>query len=380
MSASLGVRRSLLAAGAGALMLVGACSDQTVSGPATKPELVILQSVVVTPWDFAALIGTTSGVQDWGASKTIPNGSFGSMVASVTGTITHVTSKGLENPVGDTERGLGLCYIIAPASACTGDEVGDDSRVDITPFSHLYLNLNGVLPAGSTLTQIDLGSVQTTEGWKISYSTTGIGGPFSLLSSGEGLGGNNVGDNVTITGAPLPLPTANLVLRFEKNTAASGNASADNDYVLKSVTTSSVTSSGCTFTWGYWKNHAGDGPQADAWPASVTSGGLTLGTVHYTKTQLLAILNTPVGKKNGGNGLIALAHQLIAAKINIVNGADPSAISASITAADALIGALVVPSVGSGFLDPSVTSSLVNALDAYNTGTTGPGHCADEVL
>src|SRR5262245_44270594 len=40
----------------------------------------------------------------------------------------------------------------------------------------------------------------------------------------------------------------------------------------------------CVFTQGYWKNHP------DAWPVET----LTLGTVTYTKDQLLSIFHTPV--------------------------------------------------------------------------------------
>jgi cysteine-rich repeat protein len=116
----------------------------------------------------------------------------------------------------------------------------------------------------------------------------------------------------------------------------------------------------CVFTQGYWKNHP------DAWP--VTS--LQLGTVTYTQAELLAIFDTPVR----GNGLISLAHQLIAAKLNIAAGGPSSGISATIAAADALIGGRVVPPGGSGYLDPSVTSALNNALDAYNsTELSGEG-------
>lgn len=120
-------------------------------------------------------------------------------------------------------------------------------------------------------------------------------------------------------------------------------------------------SSGCTLTQGFWKNHSED------WPVS----GLTLGGVAYTQAQLLAIFDTPVA----GNGLISLAHQLIAAKLNIANGAAGTAINSTIAAADALIGSLVVPPIGSGHLDPSATSALVTALTNYNEGITGPGHC-----
>ena len=128
---------------------------------------------------------------------------------------------------------------------------------------------------------------------------------------------------------------------------------------------------GCTFTQGYWKTHGPTGcnpsSSGNVWP--VTS--LTLGTATYTDLQICSILNTPAS----GNGLIALAHQLIAAKLNIAKGADASAIQSSLNAADALIGSLVIPPVGSGTLAPAATSSLITALTAYNEGATGPGHC-----
>ncbi len=122
----------------------------------------------------------------------------------------------------------------------------------------------------------------------------------------------------------------------------------------------SVQGTNCTYTFGYWKTH----------PAVWPSTSFALGSVTYDQQQLLAILNQAVQ----GNGLVSLAHQLIAAKLNNFNGAD---LSGAIADADALIGALVVPPVGGGWLDPSVTSSLTQALDDYNNGVTGPGHCGE---
>lgn len=126
---------------------------------------------------------------------------------------------------------------------------------------------------------------------------------------------------------------------------------------------------GCTLTQGFWKNH-----YPEAWPADVLAGGLALGSVTYTAAQLVDIFGQPVQ----GNGLVSLAHQLIAAKLNIASGADPGSIQGAVDAADALIGGLIVPPVGSGFLSPSDTSALNTALTDFNEGTTGPGHCDDE--
>jgi hypothetical protein len=118
---------------------------------------------------------------------------------------------------------------------------------------------------------------------------------------------------------------------------------------------------GCTHTQGYWENHP------NTWPVQ----NVMLGTLNYPQVQLLQIFNRPAA----GNGLVALAHQLTTAKLNIANGADPSAIQSAVTSAGALIGTLIVPPIGNGFLSPGTTSTLTNELYNYNMGVTGPGHC-----
>jgi hypothetical protein len=114
------------------------------------------------------------------------------------------------------------------------------------------------------------------------------------------------------------------------------------------------SSPSCSRSQGYWKNHPGQ------WPTTT----LQLGNVTYDQQQLLDILHQPVR----GNGLVLLAHQLIAAKLNIANGADASCIHDTIAAADALIGDLVVPPVGNGYLAPRDVSALEETLDQYNEG------------
>jgi hypothetical protein len=95
---------------------------------------------------------------------------------------------------------------------------------------------------------------------------------------------------------------------------------------------------------------------------------LQLGNVTYTQEQLLAILHEPVR----GNGLLILAHQLIAALLNIANGADPSCIQQTIDEANALIGDLVIPPIGNGYLRPSDVGGLAGILGQFNEG----GMCA----
>lgn len=124
------------------------------------------------------------------------------------------------------------------------------------------------------------------------------------------------------------------------------------------------SSGGCTYSQGFWKNHP------EAWPTNA----LQLGDWVYYQDDLLRILNEPVR----GNGLISLAYQLIAAKLNEANGASaPAAVGAAINSADLLIGDLLIPPVGDDWLDPAVTGGLTAILDAYNRGESagGPPHC-----
>jgi hypothetical protein len=134
---------------------------------------------------------------------------------------------------------------------------------------------------------------------------------------------------------------------------------------------------GCTLTQGGYKNHFNS--LVLNFPGIPNgSHGLTIGTVFYTNAQLNAILQNNAIR---GNGLLALAHQLITAELNLAYGGVPSdpaqvaALNNAITAANALIGGLVIPPIGNGELSPSLTGTLTNFFDDYNNGNFGVPHC-----
>jgi len=162
----------------------------------------------------------------------------------------------------------------------------------------------------------------------------------------------------TSCGGPLVCGTV-YVFRVFAHAGRDWNRSA-----FSAISTASTLpcSTGCTLSQGYWKTHGPIpvGNNVNTWP--VTS--LTLGSApSYTDLQLLAILN----QKPMGNGLIILAHQLIAVRLSIANGADATPIAGAIAAADLLIGGLVVPPVGSGWLDPSLTADVTAQLEDWIT-------------
>jgi hypothetical protein len=174
------------------------------------------------------------------------------------------------------------------------------------------------------------------------------------------IGDDSLYDNCAVSspcsGSPLLCDTAYVFRAFAPSSTGTLRPS-------NTITCATMPCVGgpCTYTQGYWRTHP------DAWP--VTS--LTLGTVTYQAAELMAILDNPAQ----GNGLVILAHQLIAAKLNIANGADPSAVQQALTDADNMIGALVVPPIGNGYLPSGQTSNLTETLMEYNEGTIGPGHC-----
>ena len=175
------------------------------------------------------------------------------------------------------------------------------------------------------------------------------------------IGDDSLYDNCAVSspcsGSPLLCNTAYV---FRVSAAAS---SVDQRSNTVTCATLPCVGSSCTYSQGYWRTHQ------DSWP--VTS--LTLGTVTYQAAELMAMLENPAR----GNGLVILAHQLIAAKLNIANGADPSEVQQAITDADNMIGDLAVPPIGNGYLEPAQTGDLTQTLTEYNEGTIGPGHCND---
>jgi len=124
---------------------------------------------------------------------------------------------------------------------------------------------------------------------------------------------------------------------------------------------------GCTHSQGYWKNHP------EAWPVEE----IAIGGVAYSREQAIAILGT----QPQGNATYILAHQLIAAKLNIASGADPTPVADTIEAADQWL-ADQWPN-GNPVGTPEGTAraegiALAGILTEYNEGEMGPRGCEEE--
>ncbi|MFO7564165.1 MAG: hypothetical protein R6X02_16080 [Enhygromyxa sp.] len=128
---------------------------------------------------------------------------------------------------------------------------------------------------------------------------------------------------------------------------------------------------GCTLTQGYWKTHSqyGPAPYDDTW-ALVGEDIKCFPEIGLTNYEALT---TPPG----GNACRILLIQYVAAKLNIANGADSSAIESTYDAATQLLGSI-------GHIDNCPDNDkkkraeiikLAEQLAAWNEGDIGPGHC-----
>jgi hypothetical protein len=119
---------------------------------------------------------------------------------------------------------------------------------------------------------------------------------------------------------------------------------------------------GCTLTVGYWKTHP------ESWPVDT----LDLGGAAYTKDDLIVLLST----SPRGDATYILAQQLIAAKLNVMNGADSTGIAVTIAQADLWLAQVGLGSWPKGAVRDAGLA-LASQLDAFNNGLSGVPHCEE---
>lgn len=171
----------------------------------------------------------------------------------------------------------------------------------------------------------------------------------------------------------VPVPASGCVqydntATFTTNDTGATGSDSKSVQVCKTVTTT-----GCTYTQGYWKTHSSKGPAPydQKW---LNLGPLGEGTLFFNSAKTwYTVFNTSPKK---GNANYILAHQYMAAKLNILAGASTtSAVDAAMAGAAAYFPGItnldVLP------VDPTRTQLIgwASTLDNYNNGLIGPGHC-----
>lgn len=189
----------------------------------------------------------------------------------------------------------------------------------------------------------------------------------ALVAQATPLGDGSV--QLVTTGSAVPI---NVEVRFTLGTEAIDAAlgSGGIDDITFCANPPGV---GCTRTLGYWKTHShrGPAPYDDAWlnigPLGADTEFFDLGRTWYQ-----VFWTAPRGNAN-----YILAHQYMAAKLNILNGAATTpAVVAAITGAEAYFGALGSLSSAPTGATRATLLGWADTLDQYNNGVIGPGHCS----
>ena len=158
---------------------------------------------------------------------------------------------------------------------------------------------------------------------------------------------------------------------------------------------------GCTLTQGYWKTHSefGPAPYDDNWNNVTGTGvaacsdgepdsngvgtGASVAFDDFFGTGVVGqdvcyhdIFWTP---PKGGNSWYQLAHQYIAAQLNVLNGAGTTAqVDAALLGAEALLASYANKRITKKSDDEGFARDYARTLTQYNEGDIGPGHCDDD--
>jgi hypothetical protein len=132
---------------------------------------------------------------------------------------------------------------------------------------------------------------------------------------------------------------------------------------------------GCTLTQGYWKTHSeyGPAPYDETWALLSNGADTPFFDTGYSYYEILWMA------PKGGNPYLILAHQYIAAELNVLNEASiPAEVLDAWNQATELLDAyedgLSIPKKKA---DGVLAIELAELLDDYNNGLVGPGHCSE---
>lgn len=177
--------------------------------------------------------------------------------------------------------------------------------------------------------------------------TSDVDAPASVQVTEAAAPGTTL-SNITTTGsgaAPAVIDVPNRRVTLSLN--------AFHDATATFFNTAVPTSAGCTYTQGYYKNKG--------------KGLLPSGNFFSSGKTYLQVLKTA---PRGGNAYYILAHQYIAATLNIKYGASSTTdVNTAIATATAYFNGT------NSSLTRDQLIALAGTLDSYNNGVTGPGHC-----
>jgi hypothetical protein len=350
------------------------------TGGTTLPTLPAGSSFTLTAagtWTETVTLTASGAVPNSDTTPALPAGTY-QFQAKYNGDSNYKSSTSSVEPLTINLGNSNTVTVIKPSSSVTaGSTVFDTATVTGSPFT----------PTG-TVTYTFSGTGGTT------LPTLPAGSSFTLTAAGTWT------ETVTLTAAgAVPNSDTTPALpagSYQFQAVYSGDSNYKSS--TSSVEPLTVTTVTPALTWGFWKNHTGLDSPVDAWPVGnfnlgdgvsyhgvqTTLNGkkvvsnsttMTVGGTTYTFQQLRSIFASSVN----GNAVINLGHQLIAAILNVANGAGtPTALSLIHQASDLLAsgstktpGPLVMGvSVVTSTSDPTLYAQLISLesqLDAFNS-------------
>ncbi|HEX6323879.1 MAG TPA: hypothetical protein VFZ36_09150 [Vicinamibacterales bacterium] len=293
---------------------------------------------------------------------------------SITVTNPHPTIAASGISVSDNLSGFGALAVSCPATSLAGGASMTCS------YATTALPNGGARTNTATAASTSYGFAAGTGAAPVSFvtPTTVLDNSVSVSDSfaGAGLSGTTLAASKTFTyartiaGSSFTCGTTSTVGNIASIAADDGVTRSASANVSVAVTCPPPASTGCTLTQGYWGTHSSKGPaKYDATWALIGEDTpfYQSGTSYYGALQL----------PTKGNAYYVLAHQFIAAKLNVLKGAAAPA-GVNMAAIDTFFSTYTPGQIAALKGANSVRAQALAwaaTLDSYNNGLLNAAHC-----
>jgi hypothetical protein len=289
------------------------------------------------------------------------DGAFDLAIAPTTGdvyiagftasTVFPGTAGGAQSAFGGTLDGFVARLSADLSSTPTTTSTSSSTTTTRPPTTTTSTSTTTTRPTTTTTSTSTTTTRPTTTTTSTSSSTTTTRPPTTTTSTSS----STTTTRPTTTTTTQPATTTTT-------TTTSSTTTAPSTTTTSSSTTTSIPGGTCPVRQGFWEKHP------SAWPVTT----LVLGSQTYTQSELLAVLRA---RRSSADASLLLARQLIAAKLNVANGSDPTTIGTTVADADRLLatlgGRLPYGVPPSSALGRSMISDR-DVLDRYNAGRDTP--------
>jgi hypothetical protein len=241
-----------------------------------------------------------------------------------------------------------------------GNNVWPELKID-PPTSGTYTSSDGYL----TVTIVVTGGTFTWTSNKGVDAVLVKGGPDSALFVYDGKSAIANGDGAgALPGTPGPGESTG-----DTNTTTGNGGPPDVSHITFCYDIEDDT---CTLTQGHWKTHSEFGPAPYDLTWALLPSGASTTFFLSGKTWYGALWTAP----SGGSAYYILAHQYMAASLNVLFGVTPTAAVSAALAGAATFFTTATPATSLTSAQRAALIAMAGTLASFNEGAIGPGHCA----